>query len=120
MMIMHEPDKKKMRRKWLSEPLLHFSEPADWRGGGGKAGEKKKRSIFTVGLERAGCLLSQGLHTVQSSLCCRIRADIPSVRTSLWKRAVLLLPHVIAQTASFVTLAGRACKVLHLVIEVRY
>lgn len=56
MMIMHEPDKKNPR-KWLSEPLLHFSEPADWRGGqGGKAGEKKKRSIFTVGLEQPGCL----------------------------------------------------------------
>lgn len=119
MMIMHEPDKK-TRRKWLSEPLLHFSEPADWRGGKKKAGEEKKRCIFTLGLEQAGCLLSQGLHAVQSWLCCGLRADVPSVGTLLWRRAVLLLPHIIAQTSSFITLAGRACRVLHWVTEVHY
>lgn len=118
MMIMHEPDKK-TRRKWLSEPLLHFSEPADWRGGKEKGRGGKKRCIFTVGLEQAGCLLSQGLHTVQSSLCCGIWADVPGVRTLLWKRAVLLLPHVIAQTSSFITLADGACGALPLVTEGR-
>lgn len=43
MMIMHEPDKK-TRRKWLSEPLLHFSEPADWRGG--RQGREKKKKVY--------------------------------------------------------------------------
>lgn len=75
MMIMHEPDKK--RRKWLSEPLLHFSEPADWRGGE-KKGRKKRKSIFTPGTEQARCLLSQGLHSAlyNASLFCEIRADV--------------------------------------------
>lgn len=49
MMIMHEPDKK-TRRKWLSEPLLHFSEPADWRGGRKRQRRKKKKVYFYSGI----------------------------------------------------------------------
>lgn len=43
-----------------------------------KQGKKKKKSIFTLGTERAGCLLSQGLHSAlyNGSLFCEIRADV--------------------------------------------
>lgn len=66
MMIMHEPDKK-TRRKWLSEPLLHFSEPADWRGGERQG--RKKKVYFYSGIGAGGCRLCQGLQAVQSWLC---------------------------------------------------
>lgn len=44
----------------------------------------------------------------------------PSVRTSLWKCAALLLPHAIAESTSVVMPADRICKVLELVVEMDY
>lgn len=56
MMIMHEPDKKTPENGFLSLFCIFQSQQTGGGGQGGKAGEKKKRSIFTVGLEQAGCL----------------------------------------------------------------
>lgn len=114
MMIMHEPDKK-TRRKWLSEPLLHFSEPADWRGGKGKGG--KKRFIFTVGLERVdvacvkdcrlyspGCAEDPGWFLLREPGCgqgqhCSCPTDCPNTSANT---------------------TARACTALHLLIAVCY
>lgn len=114
---MHKPDKK--GRKWLSEPLLHFSEPAD-RGGGNK--RKKKKSIFTPGTEWAGCLLSQGLHSAlyNASLFCEIRADVSECQNIAVEMCSAALAPRYCRNTSFVMLADRICEVLELVIEVDY
>lgn len=90
MMIMHEPDKK-TRRKWLSEPLLHFSEPADWRGGR-QGREKKKKGVFLQ------------WDWSRLDVCCLKDSRYNGAGTWLWRRAVLRAAPALAQTSSFVTL----------------
>lgn len=93
MMIMHEPDKK-TRRKWLSEPLLHFSEPADWRGES-RGGEKKKGVFLLWDWSRLGvCCLKDSRYNPGCA---------PRAGTWLWKRAELSAAPALAQTSSFVT-----------------
>lgn len=95
MMIMQEPDKKPPENGFLS--LFHISQSQQTGEGGGTGG--KYRSILTV--EQSGLMFVVSRTPQHCTVCpysARSGLTFPGVTTSLWKGAVLLLPHASAET----------------------
>lgn len=99
MTIMHEPDKKNAENGFLS--LFCIFQSQQTREGGEKNQGRKKKGVFLLWeLNGLGvcCLKDSTVRCTMLRYSARSGLTFPSVRTSLWKCAALLLPHAITET----------------------